>query len=106
MKDSNEVYAHFRDLHMDKLKEESGEYSNTKQISIRIGGYELALADTLAKELGVSRNVVVSSIVDEGIWLAIAGAASVMKDPEEFCARITQTANLVNQKEQGSGGES
>ena len=106
MKNSNDVYEYFRDLHADKLADEAGERGDTKQISIRIGGYELALADTLAKDLGISRNAVISSVVEEGIWLAIAGAGSVMKDAKAYHARITQTANELHEKELGFGSKS
>lgn len=87
------VFEFFRDMHADLLSHEAHEEKEVRATTVRIGTYEMALADALAEDLKTSRNAILTNIIEEGIWTAIHGASSVMTDPAKYVEGITAKAS-------------
>ena len=87
------VFEFFRELHADVLNEEAHQEKEVRATTVRIGAYEMALADALAEDLKTSRNAILTDIIEQGIWTAIHGAASVMTDSEKYVEGIVAKAS-------------
>jgi len=92
--EGTDLFNTFAAMQQERLDYEAeSEATPFKTVTIRVSPLEVALVDELAGEFGVSRQRILSRIIEDGVIQAIHGAASPFTDPGKYIEGMYKRAS-------------